>query len=126
MNMQDVVTVVMLDRAGHEDNHQMLAGFGIANILMNCFGLSIFQGLNESIGTLASIEAGAGNYRVCGEYLNRGRFVMTVAFLPLCIIYFNAETLLVSIKQDAVAARYAQEYINSYWFGLYIAGLYDG
>ena len=85
----------------------MLAGVGMGNMTQNLCGLSIILGFNSSIDTLVSRSAGAGDLKMCGVYLNRGRFVMTVIFVPIVFIIMNTESLLISIGQDPVVSKHA-------------------
>ena len=55
-------------------------------MVQNIFGLAIIYGLNSSVDTLVSQAAGGGNLELCGVYLNRGRYIMTCAFVPISIV----------------------------------------
>ena len=48
---------------------------------------------------------------------------MTVAFVPLAIMTFNIESIMVKFGQDANVAKYTQQYLLAYLPGLYITGL---
>jgi len=48
--------------------------------------------------TLISQAAGAGNLELCGVYLNRGRYVMTIFFIPLCTISIFIEGILIAFN----------------------------
>jgi Na+-driven multidrug efflux pump len=63
---------------------------------------------------------GAKNYQLCGVYLNKARFVTTIAMIPLSIISIFIRDILISLKQDPEVAYYAQQYIQTYLPGLYI------
>lgn len=49
------------------------------------FVLNVFIGLNASQEMFTSQAFGAGNLRLCGIYLNRGRFILMAFFIPLAI-----------------------------------------
>jgi MATE family multidrug resistance protein len=89
-------------------------------------GLSFFIGLNGALETLCSQACGNGELKLCGIYLNRGRFVLFVVMIPIVITLSYAEVILVGIGQNPVTAAYAQEYIFAYLPGLFIMGLFDG
>jgi Na+-driven multidrug efflux pump len=57
-------------------------------------GLTIIEGVNSALDTFISQAYGANNYQLCGVYLNRGRFVMTLLFLPIIFISFNIQEIL--------------------------------
>lgn len=63
-----------------------LAGVGLGTMLTNILGIEFLAGINGASSTLISQAYGAGNVRICGIYLNRGRCVLTAFFIPLFII----------------------------------------
>lgn len=81
----------------------------MGNMLINLLGLSILQGLNSAIETLVSQCYGSSlnldrsqHYRdqmrrSCGVYLNRGRFVVTAALVPIGLLLWNSEAILVAL-----------------------------
>jgi len=76
----------------------MLAGVGMGNMIMNMIGLSVAIGMNSGIETLCSRAYGAKDLKLCGVYLNRGRFALVVCFLPITLLLLNAQQILVAIK----------------------------
>jgi Na+-driven multidrug efflux pump len=64
-------------------------------------------GLNGAIATLVSQAFGGGNVRKCGVYLNRGRIISLVAFIPITIALLLCEQFMVAIGMDPVASFYA-------------------
>jgi len=49
-----------------------------------------------------------GDLKLCGQYLNRGRAIITLIFIPSAILLgFFSESLLVGIGQDPVTAKEA-------------------
>jgi MATE family multidrug resistance protein len=71
---------------GHLNQPAILAGVGMGNTLVNLCGLSILLGFNSALDTLISQAAGAGNKELCGVYLNRGRFILIMLYIPLFIL----------------------------------------
>jgi MATE family multidrug resistance protein len=67
-------------------------------------------GLNGAISTLASQAYGAKNFHKVGVYLNRGRFIGLIAFIPQALIILNCESVLIFLRQDPLASRYAHQY----------------
>ena len=68
---------------GHLDNMHLVAGVGMGNVCCNFLGLALMSGLSGALDTLISQAYGAKNYQLCGVYLNKARFVTTIAFIPL-------------------------------------------
>ena len=82
---------------GHLNKPELVAGSGIGNMWMNMTGLSIVIGLNGALETLTSQAFGAKNLDLCGVYLNRSRFVMIMFFIPITLLWFQTERVLVYI-----------------------------
>lgn len=85
----------------------MLAGVGLANMTQAFMGYMFIIGLNSSIETFVSQAAGAKNMKLCGVYLNRGRFIMTCVFIPISILLLQVENVLIGLGQNPMVARYA-------------------
>ena len=109
---------------GHLDNVHLVAGVGMGNVCVAFLGTSIMSGLCGALDTLVSQAYGAKNYQLCGIYLNKARFVTTVAFVPLAFASLFIRRILVGLQQDPEVAYYAQQYIQTYLPGLYIQGLF--
>ena len=95
IRLQETVNIIFLGRLN--DPH-LLQGIGIGLTMINLMGMSIIKGINMALETLVSQAAGAGNLELCGVYLNRGRFVMSVIFIFVVLecayvedilLYFN-------------------------------------
>lgn len=95
---------------GHLGDSAKLAGVGLGTLYVNIFCQSIILGLNAAVATLVSQSYGAGNIRKCGDYLNRGRVIAIVAFIPVIVVLLLCEDFLVLIGMDPVASKYAQVY----------------
>lgn len=79
--------------------------------------------MNNAIETLVSQAAGAKDLKLCGIYLNRGRYLLTLFLIPITCILLYVEPLLVMLGQNKEASRYAQIYINyqlpAFYFRVY-------
>jgi Na+-driven multidrug efflux pump len=71
---------------GHLGETAKVAGVGLGNMYINICCFSVFIGLNGAVLTLVSQAYGSGNYHKCGVFLNRGRVVSILAFIPITII----------------------------------------
>ena len=58
-------------------------------------------GMNGAVETLVAQAYGAGDLRICGVYLNRGRMINTVIAIPLIILIYLSRTLLAELGTDA-------------------------
>ena len=62
---------------------------------------------------------------LCGVYLNRGRIILTVIFLPLVFFMIYSEEILILLGQDKDVSKYAVEYIKPMIIGMYFLGQFD-
>ncbi len=58
-------------------------------------------------------------------YLNRGRIIIFLAFVPIIALLLNIDTALVSLGQDTHTAEYARTYIVWQLPGLMIQAQFD-
>ena len=94
MMFQEMVNLIFL---GHLNQPELLAGVGTGNMTQNMLGLSVIIGFNGALETLVSQAYGSGNLKLCGVYLNRGRFILIAAFIPVILILQRTEQILVFI-----------------------------
>ena len=71
--------------AGHMNDPIKLAVVGLSNVCCMIMVQTFLIGLNSAQETLTSQAFGANSIRLCGVYLNRGRFILTVFFIGLAI-----------------------------------------
>ena len=84
--MGSVSMVVSTIFAGHLGDERKQAAMGIGNSLTFIFLLTACFGANRALDTLHTTAYGAGNLKLCGTYLNRGRYVMTLVYLPAALL----------------------------------------
>ena len=80
------------------DEPALLAGVGMGNMLINVLAFALIQGLNGALETLVSAAYGSSDYVLCGDLLNRGKFVVTCLMIPIGLIFGLSERILVAIK----------------------------
>jgi len=74
--------------AGHLKDEVLIAAFGMANMMCNCFFYSPICGVNSAMETLGSQAAGADNKKLVGVYHNRGRIVLLLLWVVLWLCSF--------------------------------------
>ena len=94
-------------------------------MLLSMFCRHVLAGVNCAQETLVSQAYGSGQLKLCGTYLNRGRVIMTVVYLPLVVLLSFSEDILVALGQNRSVARYAHEYIVPMIPAMYFLGLFD-
>ena len=93
--------------AGRFNDSAKLAGVGLGNTTLNIACISICMGMNGALETLVSQAFGYGNITLCGVYLNRGRVVGTLTFIPCVILLIFAESILLKLGQDPLTCQHA-------------------
>ena len=88
-------------------NEVQVAAAGLCIPIEMIFIESIGYGINGIIETKASQAFGAGEYRLCGEALNRGQLLITLVMIPLAILALFLGPILVAIGQDPNVAIFA-------------------
>lgn len=102
-----------------------MAGCGLGNTTQNFLALSFVYGMNQTIDTLVSTAWGDNKPALCSVYLYRGRFILCLFYIPVAVILFHSENMLIALGQDPQAAKYAQEYMIAFLPGLVLLGLID-
>ena len=85
---------------GRLNNVPLLAGVGLATTIYCILCLTVLEGINGALETLASQAYGYGQLRLCGVHFNRGRLVLTAIFIPLAILLSFSEPMLIMLEQD--------------------------
>ena len=82
----------------------LTAAIGLGNMVLNTFCVSVAIGFNGALDTLVSQAFGNGQYRMCGVYMNRARVINVAFFVPICIVLFLTEEILLAFGQDSETA----------------------
>ena len=119
-----------------------LAGAGMGNILISMMCLAVFQGLNGALETLISQaiganalcfkrftsmgrESGAKTKDMAVVFLNRGRVIIFLAFIPITVLLSNVDHILIRLGQDPETSRLARLYIMGQLPGLLMQAQFD-
>lgn len=95
--LETVMEVINTIFIGQQGDATMLAALGLAHIVINLIALQPMLGANSALETFVSRQFGAGDLAECGNYLNRGRFVILCLFLPALIIMLQSDAILIAI-----------------------------
>ena len=57
---------------------------------------------------------------MCGVYLNRARVINSAFFIPMVVVFFFTEEILVGAGQDPTTAAYAETYVTTLLPGLFL------
>ncbi|KAG5638933.1 hypothetical protein H0H81_008702 [Sphagnurus paluster] len=93
-----------------------LAAISLASLTGSVTGASILQGLASALDTLLPSAYTSSQPQLMGLWAQRMIVVLFIALLPIYAIWFNAEVILLAMKQDPEVARLASLYLR--WFSL--------
>ena len=71
-----------------------------------------FTGVTQPVETLTSQAYGHGDMQLCSLYLNRSLFVGTLSFIPVAIIIYFSEPILMSLGQEKAVIQYAMQFLS--------------
>ena len=111
--------------AGGLNDASKLAGVGLGTVCVNIVCLQPIMGMNGAMETLVSQAYGAKQLRLCGTYLNRGRLINTVIFIPLIVILCFSRPILTSFGQNPRVIDHAVTYISVCIPGVYFQSMFD-
>ena len=61
----------------------------------------------------------------CGIFYNRARFVVSCVMVPIAIIFFYSDSILIAIKQDPEVSKIARNYVSILIPGVWAMGQFD-
>ncbi|KAG1940318.1 multidrug and toxin extrusion protein 1 [Pimephales promelas] len=98
---------------GHLGNAE-LAGYALASATVNVTTTATGCGLALACDTLVSQTFGSKNLKRVGEILQRSILILLLFCLPCWAILINAESILLTLKQEPEVARIAQLYVMAF------------
>ncbi|KAK2459611.1 hypothetical protein APHAL10511_008366 [Amanita phalloides] len=93
-----------------------LAAISLGSMTASVTAFSVIQGLASALDTLLPAAWTSSEPRLVGLWTQRMTFVMAFALIPMYFMWFNAETLLIFLKQDPEVAHLAALYLR--WISL--------
>lgn len=69
----------------------------MGNMLINVICMAFCFGLNGTLETFISQSNGAENYYMCGSWFNKGRCILSMIFIPIVIIFYLADVILIAL-----------------------------
>lgn len=89
-----------------------LAGASIATSLASVTGTSLLIGMASALETFCGQAFGAKQYHMLGIYVQRAIFVLTLACVPVAVLWWNMGPLLIQLGQDPTIAEMAGRYLR--------------
>ncbi|KAK0489073.1 MATE efflux family protein [Armillaria novae-zelandiae] len=94
-----------------------LAAITLGSMTASVSGLSIIQGFTSALDTMLP-SAWTTQPQLVGLWSQRMAVVMAALLIPMYAVWFNAEAILLLLKQDPDVARLAAVYLRYVSFGL--------
>ncbi len=110
---------------GHLNDPVKLAAVGVGTMIINMAGVAPQLGLNSGLETLVSQARGSNNLTLCGLYLQRGRAILMIAFLPMLVVFLLSKRVLMGLGQDPEVVSQAYDYILIMTPSIFVMGLQD-
>ncbi|KAJ7198620.1 mate-domain-containing protein [Mycena haematopus] len=95
-----------------------LAGITLGSMTASVSGFSILQGFVSALDTLLPPAWTSSQPNLVGLWSQRMGVVMGASLIPMYFIWFNAEAILLGLKQDPEVARLAALYLKWVSLGL--------
>jgi len=105
------VAMTSLAFVGHLGEAE-LGGAAAGNAVQNLLGFSVVVGLNSAVDTLCAQSFGAGQKQLVGLVAQRAAAAFTLVLIPIGVLWWHTEQLLLWAGQEADVARLAGEYVR--------------
>ncbi|PPQ68446.1 hypothetical protein CVT26_006033 [Gymnopilus dilepis] len=99
-----------------------LAAISLGSMTASVSGFSILQGFASALDTLLPSAWTSPQPQLVGLWAQRMTVVMFTSLIPMFLIWFNAEAILLFLKQDPEVAHLAGIYLR--WVSLGLPGLF--
>jgi MATE family multidrug resistance protein len=115
--LEQSTVAISMAFCGHLGEHEM-AAVALAIAFCNITGIHPSYGLTTVIDTYGTQAVGTGNNQRLWVITLRAYVLQIVAMLPIGVLWYNAETILVLLKQSPEAAKAAGLFAKIYFFSL--------
>jgi MATE family multidrug resistance protein len=102
-----------------------IAGAGIGVMWQNVTAVSVFVGIQYGFGALCAQAFGSKNYRRTGVLLQRTLLVQAVLCVPMAVLWYETEAILLALGQPATVSQYAGVFVRTQLIALPFQGLYQ-
>ncbi|KAF7020720.1 hypothetical protein CFC21_033782 [Triticum aestivum] len=120
--MQNLIQTISVMFVGHL-GELPLAGASMATSFATVTGFSLLTGMANALDTLCGQAFGAGQYHLLGIYKQRAMLLLTVASIPVAIMWFYTGQIMLLFGQDPEIAMEAGTYARWMIPGLFGYGL---
>ncbi|KAH8700810.1 putative MATE efflux family protein subfamily [Talaromyces proteolyticus] len=114
--LQYSLTVASIFTVGHLGTIE-LGAVSLASMTVSITGSAVYQGLATSLDTLCAQAYGSGKKQLVGLQMQRMVFFLWVVTIPIALIWFFADKILVAIIPETEVALLAAQYLKVLIFG---------
>ena len=93
-----MIESVNLVVVGHLNDTVTLAAVALGHNIVIMLVLSTIMGVDSAVETRVAHAYGNGQFRLCGEILNRTRFILTLLMIPIALLLSQAESILLLLR----------------------------
>jgi len=94
---------------GHIGSAAFLGASALGNMFANATGFAVGSGLAMALDTLCSQAFGAKKYNLVGLHCQRAMVILTIACIPIALVWYNAWVVLQFIGTEETAS------LSQYW-----------
>lgn len=115
--LQYSLTVASIFSVGHLGKTE-LGAVSLGSMTVSITGHAMIQGLATCLDTFCAQAYGAGNYKLVGMYFQKCAAMIFACFIPVAILWWNAEPLLSMIVPEKELAVLAEQYLRIVGLGV--------
>ena len=78
--------IINLSMIGQKYDTYSVNAISLCNIIIALLPFTLMYGINGALDTLMSQAYGAQDYELAGHFLNAGRFLMAVIYVPMFVV----------------------------------------
>eukprot|EP00826_Nyctotherus_ovalis_P010557 TRINITY_DN12776_c0_g1_i2.p1 TRINITY_DN12776_c0_g1~~TRINITY_DN12776_c0_g1_i2.p1 ORF type:complete len:529 (+),score=103.38 TRINITY_DN12776_c0_g1_i2:174-1589(+) len=93
-NINEMVSLVFIGQTGKED---YISAVGLSTSVLGMIILQPLFAIGSSLDTLIARAFGNGNYRLCGDYLNKAAVLVIAFYIPLGCVLLYVKNILLAI-----------------------------
>jgi MATE family multidrug resistance protein len=90
-NLNDMTSLIVVSQTGRED---FISVVGVSTMIVGMFGLQPLFAISTSLDTLIAQSYGKGDYKACGNYLNKAVSLLLLSCTPSFICIFFTKSIL--------------------------------
>lgn len=109
--LQYSLTVASIFTLGHMGKEQ-LSAVTLASMTANITGYVVYQGLATSLDTLCAQAYGSGKKKLVGLQLQRMVWFLMVITIPIAVVWFFSDRILVRLIPESEVAMLAGRYLK--------------